>query len=277
MKKLLILIGCILLSLGLYAQPAFLGQVYSFAVDSTVDTGDKAFTSGAITQNGNLTIQVLCTQTIATSAGLAYIQESADGTSWVTMTYSNSSIQSVTNDTLTVANAAVEIWNIPVTYGYKYRLFVDGSGSGHTSYTVKMVLKPNFVVANPGIKEPKAWTQQGVTNTETVYFTTNRLTWNGILELQLLMTQVTGTAAGTAYIQESLDGTSFKTLNQTSNTIQGMSSVAAAMHATTAVATLTSGCVSIWHVPVTYGAFYRIVVVSSGTHHSHMDAVRLLK
>ena len=276
MKKLILLLGVIFISYGLYAQPPVWGQVYSFAYDSTVDTGDKAFTTGNLTANGNLTIQVLCTQISGTSAGSAYVQESSDGTSWTTMTHSNSSIQSVTNDTLTIATTAVEIWNLPVAYGLKYRLWCDGSGSNHTGYTVKMVFKPNNVPQLTGVVS-KAWTQQGVTNTEVVYFTTPRITRNGILCLQLLMTQITGTAAGTAYIQESLDGTSWKTLNQTSNTIQGMSSVAAAMHATTAVATLTASSVSVWHVPVTYAAFYRIVVSSTGTHHSHMDACRILK
>jgi hypothetical protein len=276
MKKLILLLGTVLLSLAMYAQPAVLGQVYSFAMDSTVDTGDKAFTTGIIRVNGCLTIQYLATQASGTTAGTAYVQESTDGTSWTTMTTSNSSIQAVTNDTLTVVSAAVEIWNIPVTYGYKYRLFIDGSGSNHTYHYVKMVLKANDVPQLP-TAAPIAWTQQGVTNTETVYFTTNRITRKGILCLQLLMTQVSGTAAGTAYVQESLDGTSWKTLNQSSNTIQGMSSVAAAMHATTAVATLTASAVSVWHIPVTYAAFYRIVVASTGTHHSHMDASRLLK
>lgn len=276
MKKLILILGTVLLSLAMYAQPAVIGQVYSFAMDSTVDTGDKSFASGPIRMNGNLTIQYLATQFSGTTAGVAYVQESTDGTSWTTMTYTNSSIQSVTNDTLTVVSAAVEIWNIPVTYGYKYRLFIDGSGSNHTYHYVKMVLKPNFVKQFPS-PATKAWTQQGVTNTETVYFTTGRITDNQILSLQLLMTQVSGTAAGTAYVQESLDGTSWKTLNQSSNTIQGMSSVAAAMSTTTGVATLTNGSVSVWHIPVTYAAFYRIVVASTGTHHSHMDACRLLK
>ena len=276
MKKLLLILGTLLLSFGMYAQPAVLGQVYSFAVDSTVDVETIYFTSGAIRVNGNLSIQLYSTERAATTAGTAMVQESLDGSSWVTMTHSNSSLQSVTNDTATITSAAVEIWNLPITYGYKYRLKVIGSGTNSTLHYCKMVVKPNDV---PQLMDAasKAWTQQGVTNTETVYFTTNRITRKGILALQLLMTNVSGTSAGTAYVQESLDGTSWKTLNQSSNTIQGMSSVAAAMHATTAVATLTASSVSVWHVPVTYGAFYRIVVSSTGTHHSHMDACRILK
>lgn len=277
MKKLLLILGTVLLSFGMYAQPSYIGQVYSFAYDSTVDTGDETFTSGRISINGNLTVQVLCTQISGTSAGSAYIQESVDGTNWVTMTFTNSSIQAVTNDTLTIATTAVEIWNIPVTYGSKYRLFCDGSGSNHTGYTVKMVLKANNVPQSAGVVQPIAWTSQGVTNTETVYFTTGRVTQNGILALQLKMLQVTGTSAGTAYVQESLDGTSWKTLTQSANTIQGLSSVAAAMSTTTGVATITNGAISIWHIPVTYAAFYRIVVASTGTHTSTMSASRLLK
>jgi hypothetical protein len=277
MKKLFFLLGIVLLSLGAYAQPNVFGQVYSFAYDSTVDTGDKTFTTGTISTNGNLTIQVLCTQISGTSAGSAYVQESVDGSSWATMTASNSSIQFITNDTLTIATTAVEIWNIPITYGTKYRLYCDGSGSNHTGYTVKMVFKPNNAVQYVGVTTPKAWTSQNATNTETVYFTTGRVTSNSILSLQLKATVVSTTTAGTAYIQESLDGTSWKTLNQTSNGIQGLCNIAGDMHATTAVATLVTTGVYVWHIPVTYAAFYRIVVAQTGTSVTTYAASRLLK
>jgi hypothetical protein len=274
MKKLILLCGFVLLALGLYAQPY--GQVYSFAVDSTVDTETIYFTSGPIRSNSNLTIQLYSNERAATTAGSAIVQESINGTSWVTMTHSNSSLQSVTNDTATIVDDAVEIWNVPITYGYKYRLKIVGSGSNSTLHYAKMILKPNNAMVAAG-GEVKAWTQDHADNTETIYFTTGRVTANGILSLQVLATAVSGTNAGSAYVQESLDGTSWKTLNQNSNTIQGMSSVAAAMHATTAVATLTTTSVSIWHIPVTYAAFYRIVVAQTGTSHSHYDACRLLK
>jgi hypothetical protein len=277
MKKLLILLCGILLSFGLYAQPSVIGQVYSFAVDSTVDTGTKNFTTGPVTVNGNLTIQVLCSQTVATSAGTILIQESVDGTNFVTMNASNSSIQFITNDTLTVADAAVEVWNIPITYGSKYRLRVVGSGSGHTSYRVKMVVKPNNAIQNVGLVVPKSWTSQNATNTETVYFTTGKITGNSILSLSLFATVVSNTTAGTAYVQQSLDGTSWKTLNQTSNTIQGLCNIAADMHATTAVATLVTTGVYVWHIPVTYAAFYRIVVAQTGTSVTTYAASQLLK
>jgi hypothetical protein len=277
MKKLLIFLGFVLISLGMYAQPSVVGQVYSFAVDSTVDTGTKNFTTGMITVNGNMTIQVLCTQTIATSAGKIWIEESVDGTNFAALTTSNSSIVVLTNDTLTVANAAVEIWTIPVTYGCKYRLHVAGSGSGHTSYRVKMVVKPNNAIANVGIVAPRSWTAQNATNTETVYFTTGKTPGNSILSLQLLATNVSTTTAGTAYVQQSLDGTSWVTLNQTTNAIQGLSNIFADMHATTAVATLVTTGTYIWHIPVTYAAFYRIVVAQTGTSVTTYAASRLLK
>jgi hypothetical protein len=49
------------------------------------------------------------------------------------------------------------------------------------------------------------------------------------------------------------------------------------MHTTTAVATLVTTGVYVWHIPVTYAAFYRIVVAQTGTSHTHYDASRLIK
>ncbi len=100
----------------------------------------------------------------------------------------------------------------------------------------------------------KAWTSSNgyvsdtLTNTETAYYTSGILLDNdNILEIGLLCTNISGTTAGTAIIQGSIDGTNWMT-DPVADTL-----------------TLVDAAYHIWVIDPTPYAKYRVSVIQTGT------------
>lgn len=134
MKKLFVIIPLIFLAFTINAQ--VLGPTTFTSV--TVDTVETLYMStGYITGDYNyIDFQVLCTDGGGTPDGSIILQESVDGTHFVT---------SETADTLTITAGAQKVWKVANSLTdnlvYKYRLAVTGTASDTTIVTGSYLLR----------------------------------------------------------------------------------------------------------------------------------------
>lgn len=134
MKKILILIPLMFIAFSINAQ--ILGPTTLTSV--TVDTVETNYmTTGFITgEYDYIDFQVLCTDGGGTPDGSIILQESVDGSNFVTCEAS---------DTLTITAGAQKIWKIANSTTdnlvYKYRLAVTGTASDTTIVTGSYLLR----------------------------------------------------------------------------------------------------------------------------------------
>ncbi len=97
-----------------------------------------------------------------------------------------------------------------------------------------------------------------VTNAGNNYLKTTAVSGEGAITVQLVVTKLSGTAAGTAVIQGSLDGTNWVNINYATGGQTG------AMNDTFALTDVTSQTYA-WFLPASPYIYYRVYVVGSGT------------
>ena len=140
MKTIKILLTLSLLcaiSLGSFAQRK---TVATLSTD-TVSNTDVVFSDSLSTKLSDyINFQVLCTEIGGTSDGVAYLLGSTDGTSWKNITEKDGLTSFFTNDTLTIADAA--IWSIVIQKNpWKYlKLKFVGTSSDTTQLVTKYTI-----------------------------------------------------------------------------------------------------------------------------------------
>lgn len=115
-------------------------SVYS---DTLTDAETAYYTTRTISSYDQiLSIGILCTNISGTSAGSVLLQSTIDGTNWVNVNQTNTTTLLVsTNDTLTITDAAYNIWTLVTLPNHKYRLAVGQTGTSTTSYPVTIFVK----------------------------------------------------------------------------------------------------------------------------------------
>lgn len=86
-------------------------------------------------------LQVKCRQLGGTSDGSIYPQTSLDDTSYVNITSTDYLVYSFPNDTLTITDGAVAIWNILVLPNNYYGIMAIGTENDTTEVTLKYSIK----------------------------------------------------------------------------------------------------------------------------------------
>lgn len=138
MKSLLVIL-MVVFSLSLYAQK-------NTVISVTADTVQGAETIYLSTETfsfdwESLSIQALCSNIGGTTDGTMTLEGSVDGTSYVALTDESGLVKGFPNDSLTMTDAAVQVWIIQGTPLYKYRIKVAGTSADTTLITPKYIYK----------------------------------------------------------------------------------------------------------------------------------------
>lgn len=86
-------------------------------------------------------LQVLCEELGGTSDGTIYSQTSIDDTSYVNVTTSDYVVNSFPNDTLTITDGAVGLWNMTLLSNNYYGIMAIGTAGDTTKLTLKYSIK----------------------------------------------------------------------------------------------------------------------------------------
>lgn len=137
MKKLFVLLVFAVVAIAANAQKG----KYITITASEADTNKNAETDyiyfpnvGGFESQTDLMLQILCTDAYGgTSDGTITLEGSVDGVSYAPIT--DEIFTDVSDDTATIAPAAVLQFNIPVTHHYKYRAKAVGTSGDTTLFT----------------------------------------------------------------------------------------------------------------------------------------------
>lgn len=203
MKKILSILMLCVLTIGLNAQ-----VVTAMTKSAVTMTNSTAVTATLQTQfvTENLSLQAVVTKSTGTVAGTVALSVSLDGTNY----------QSLTTNTLALTDVAINTSVFPLTknnYMY-YKLTFTGAGS--------MVATPSASVFSSGLSNkhvisnmlsPFSAVSDTTTNTATSYITLPVQSWYNSVVIQSVVTEISGTTAGTVTLQGSLDGSNFVTVS----------------------------------------------------------------
>lgn len=138
MKRILFIMILAIPLIGFSQSP---GVVKALA-EKTLTNTTAAYTDFTLVGSyQSLTIQVLCTKLTGTSEGKITIKGSVDGTSWMGLTDKDCLFKGYSNDTLTIANAAIGQWVISGSPWKYYRINYAPSGTHTTKVTPKIIVK----------------------------------------------------------------------------------------------------------------------------------------
>jgi len=122
------------------------------------------------------------------------------------------------------------------------------------------IISAIYVNAQVDLKSEYSLTTDTVTNTGTVYMTVGAaFSGDNILAVSAKTTQLSGTSAGTATLEWSIDGTDYKT------------------HPTADTMTIANGAVYIWSLDHTYAKKYRVKFTGSGTNTTKVEGKYIYK
>lgn len=137
MKKLLIVLFLSVAFLGVKAQ-----KLVTIDADSINGAETVYFTTDEITDGWQTcTIQALCTEVAGTTDGTMTLEGSVDGTSFVPLTDQSGLVKGYPKDSLTMTDAAVQVWIIEKTPFAYFRIKVAGTESDTTLITPYYLLK----------------------------------------------------------------------------------------------------------------------------------------
>ena len=204
MKKLLSILS-ILLMFGLNAQ-----TVSSMVNSATTMTNSTAVTATLQTKScaENISIQAVVTKSTGTVAGTVAVSASLDGTNYVSLTASTSTLA------LTDVATNTAIFNYTKNNYAYYKVTFTGTGT--------MVATPSASVFSSGITNGHAvvnmtsnvsLTSDTTDNTGTSYVGLSVQNWYNTVTIQSVVTKISGTVAGTVTLQGSVDGTNYVTVN----------------------------------------------------------------
>jgi hypothetical protein len=88
-----------------------------------------------------IAIQVLCEELGGTSDGTIYPRVSIDDTSYVNITTTDYVVNSFPNDTLTITDGAVGLWNMTLLSNNYYGIMAIGTVGDTTKITLKYSIK----------------------------------------------------------------------------------------------------------------------------------------
>lgn len=252
MKKICLLAILSLFAIGLNAQALM--------------TGSPATVTNAVAQSvvkevtgvsKSVTVQFVVSKVSGTIAGKAYVQVSLDGTNYV-------SIDSMTLTDITTNSQATEIADNPYRF---YKVLVVGSGT--MSATLNGYILANSFGGSSTVQSLKSVYSVAldtVTNAGTKTLTSARTSLSyKTISIDVTVTKLSGTIAGTITLQGSVNGTNYVTVPtafiETPSGQAPYSTGGAATFTATNVATQTK----IWSIIGNPYAYYRVSYTGSGT------------
>lgn len=205
MKKVLSIV-CLFLLVG-YSNAQIVTVMTKSAVTMTNSTAVTAtLQTNAVAEN--ISIQAVVTKSTGTVAGTVQVSASLDGTNYVNLTASTSTL-ALTDDATNTG-----IFNYTNNNYLYYKLTFTGTGT--------MVATPSASVFSSGLSNkhvvsnmlsPYSAISDTTTNTATSYVTLPVSNWYNTVTIQSVVTKISGTVAGTVTLQGSIDGTNYVTVN----------------------------------------------------------------
>lgn len=205
MKKVLSIV-CLFLLVG-YSNAQIVTAMTKSAVTMTNSTAVTAtLQTNAVAEN--ISIQAVVTKSTGTVAGTVAVSASLDGANYVNLAAASSTLA------LTDVTTNTAIFNYTNNNYLYYKVTFTGSGT--------MVATPSASVFSSGLSNkhavsnmlsPYSATSDTTTNTATSYVTLPVSNWYNTVTIQSVVTEISGTTAGTVTLQGSIDGTNFVTVN----------------------------------------------------------------
>lgn len=205
MKKLLSIV-CLFLLVG-YSNAQVVTAMVKSAVTMTNSTAVTAtLNTNYVTEN--LSIQAVVTKSTGTIAGTVQVAASLDGTNYVDL--------AATTSTLTLTDVATNtaVFNYTKNNYLYYRVSFTGAGT--------MVATPSASVFSSGLTNKHvvrnllsnvSLTSDTTTNTGVSFVGIGVTEWYNTVTIQSVVTKISGTVAGTVTLQGSIDGTNYVTVN----------------------------------------------------------------
>jgi hypothetical protein len=205
MKKLFSIL-CLFLLVG-YSNAQVVTAMTKSAVTMTNSTAVTAtLNTNYVTEN--LSIQAVVTKSTGTVAGTVQVSASLDGTNYVNLTASTSTLA------LTDQATNTGIFNYTKNNYLFYKLTFTGTGT--------MVATPSASVFSSGLSNKHvvsnmtsnvSLTSDTTTDTGVSYVGLGVTNWYNTVTIQSVVTKISGTVAGTVTLQGSIDGTNYVTVN----------------------------------------------------------------
>lgn len=129
MKKFIVMMMFVVVAITAFAQK---GRPIAFTAD-TVQSNETIYITVAddLSSDAPFSISVLCTQLGGTSDGTITLEGNA-GAGWEPLTDITDVVVGVGNDSLTIVNAAVQVWLIEQNFFESYRIKIAGTASDTT-------------------------------------------------------------------------------------------------------------------------------------------------
>lgn len=242
MKKLFLLSAFLILSITGFSQAIVTTMTGSG--DTITDSGTDYVQIAPTQFYDQVSFQPVATKISGTVGGTAILSWSNDGTNFINL------------DTLSLSNVTTNTAVFPKTYNpaYYYRITYTGTGTMAAKiYGYCLVTGGRGSRAVTNLTQAYGSTSDTVVNTATGYVGVTVSGTYHRLALQVVITKISGTVAGTVTIQGSVDGTNYVTVNS--------GFIDATTHTATNVATSTK-MFTITGSPYKY---YRASYTGSGT------------
>lgn len=166
-----------------------------------------------------ISFQAVVTKVSGTVAGYAVIQGSNDGTNYL----------DVNTDSLLMTNVTTNTKVFVLTYNSHLHYRIKFVGSGTMSAKIfgyaltsggrakKAIGTPTYMLSSYSL------TSDTCTNSATTYVGLPVLNWYQTVSIQVVVTKISGTVAGTVTVQGSVDGTNYVTVSSSFSTAQTLS------------------------------------------------------
>jgi len=205
MKKLFSIL-CLFLLVG-YSNAQVVTAMTKSAVTMTNSTAVTAtLNTNYVTEN--LSIQAVVTKSTGTIAGTVAVSASLDGTNYVALTASTSTLA------LTDVATNTAIFNYTKNNYLYYQVTFTGTGTMVATPSASVFssgLSNKHVVSN--MKSNVSLTSDTTDNTGVSYVGLGVEKWYERVTIQSVVTKISGTVAGTVTLQGSIDGTNYVTVN----------------------------------------------------------------
>ena len=201
MKKVLLFLFAICLSVGAFAVSPVQTMVNSG--DTIVNGATGSIYLRVNSYRESIALAAVITKISGTVDAYVILQSSNDNTNWYP----------VGTDTLKCANQTTNanVWIVAATSAAYYRLYYYNGGTMSAKITGSAYGQPMSAYKN----QVYTMTNTGdtVTNSGTKHVDLEVKAYHKTLSIQVVSTKLSGTNAGTATLQGSIDGTNFDTVN----------------------------------------------------------------
>lgn len=176
---------------------------------TVTNTGSQSMTQTVTLAHRNVSVEVVVTKVSGTVGGKAKLYGSVDGTNYVDLS---------TVDSLALTNTTTNkyIWVLTSADYKSYKVTVTGTGTMSATIAGKVYTSGSTYTHNAlSMKSSYSLTSDTVDNTGTGYVELTTSQYYDKISVQVVVTKLSGTAAGTVTLQGSNDGVNYVTYNST--------------------------------------------------------------